>query len=371
MSNLVLEQVQDPEVAEFTRRQTAVIWKGKYTVEEYIERDNKTSNGELSKVDPETWSGLYVFVLKNLDLPETDKFSQIVSSCETINRTVYHVQDGVLQELVSSCIGGVFCLPQHRRKGYSATMIELLNKYWEERLPQKSYMSLYSEVGEYYSRVGYKSFEVPVHKIKLSEDYQVLAADLATLEHLKYEQYEHLISKFDQDLKSNLINQSKQNNSRVIYSAKPTLSQFTWYHIRDIHACSKIRKDINKPVENNFGVKLDDSNYIIWNHEWHGDQLLILKVQVTSLNNLVQLFQLAMVECHNLKLKEIYLWDSCIDSALREEFRGYLRGLSGSDSIKVEMDLENGSVSAIRPFDETVRENVDYSWEQNEKWCWF
>lgn len=366
MSNLKLELVTDQEIIDYTTSQSSDTWKGRLSVEEYVQKQYHTTNSALASQDPKKFTGLFVFVFKNLDLPDTDKFSQIVSSCETMNRMAYIVKDGEIKELVAPCIGSVYCIPDHRKRGYTAKMIDALNRYWEERLPNESFMFLYSEIGEYYSRVGYKSFEVPVHKIKFKDNFQPTESKEPN-QFLRYEQYGDLISKFGENLREDLLKQS-QNETKVIYSASPYLSQFTWFHIRDIYDASKIRKDVENPMGNNFGAMLDEDNYVIWNHEWNGHGLAFVKLQVTSLENLKTLFQISAKECKEFQLEELYFWNTTIPEPFRAKFREYLQNLGESST---EFDLENGSVSAIRPLDEKIRDDVDYIWEQNEKWCWF
>ncbi|KAH3680389.1 hypothetical protein WICMUC_000320 [Wickerhamomyces mucosus] len=364
-SQLLLEETTDYEVICYTRQQNSAAWKGNLTEEQYISREKKTSDSGISiKRDEPQFLGLHSFILKDLSLPTSgDKFDQIVAACETLNKRAWVAINGEVKEVAAPCIGGVYTLPHHRKKGYAEKMIEQVNKFWDEKLDKDSFIYLYSEVGDFYSRVGYKSFEVPVHKIKGLANFEIPLID-SKFDKLTFESYGDLIDNLSDNIKNKLIIKSKAT-SKHLYSQRPTLDQFTWFHIRDIHTREALSIESDK--SECFGVKIDDENFIIWYHEWGSKELAVVKLSSSSFDSLQKLFFAAVKEVQNTNLDLIYLWDSTIPQDYHNEFIKFVE----QTFPETKFDQSNGSISAIRPIDEKRRDLLNYSWENNEKWCWF
>ena len=195
---LKLEMYTDEDIVDYTHRVNAEAWRGLLSPEEYIERERVLASTPLSKKHRDLtvrekfpagydWVGLKYFVLKDTRLPNTSKTSQIVSSCETLNSLGYCIypegdpredkegkeQGSRIQYCLNVCIGGVFTAKRYRGRGYAGAMIDLLNKFYENirdtaessSLLKNLVMTLYSEVRDYYERVGYISLHVPLHYI--------------------------------------------------------------------------------------------------------------------------------------------------------------------------------------------------------------
>lgn len=362
ISNLSLEFVSDPELIKFTHYQNSFTWKSKLTHEEYMEREWKVGvESKPSKRDETNNTGIFHFVLRDLSVETNgDKFINIVASCETRNRKALKAEKGVLKELISPCIGSVYTLPNHRKKGYAHKMIELLNDYWAERLEEDSFMTLYSEVGHYYNRVGFDSHEVKVHKVPVVNSVEGIKEFEYT--DLEFESYESLITDDNNELISKLVEKSKES-SFPLYSLNMDLDIFTWYHLRDLYIGSRLKPTFQIKE---LGALLKDSNkdHIIWLHDWNSESLTIIKLQISSFDSFKYLFELASKEARSADLKEINLWDTALgeDESLHQECLDYISKFKGSL-----INQPNGSLSGFK----LLNNSKNYKWENNDKWCWF
>jgi hypothetical protein len=289
-----------------------------------------------------------------------DNCQNIVASCETRNRKAWRAHKGVLKQIISPCIGSVYTLPLHRKKGYAGKMIKLLNEYWVERLDPDSFIFLFSEIGHYYTKMGYTSHEVKVHKLPVPREIpETLDLDYTTLE---FEKYGDLINLESKKLIENLVNRSKTTDVPV-FSLDMDLDTFTWFHLRDRFIGSKVSPDFKLE---RFGAELKDGSrdHVIWLHDWNDDSLTILKLKFSSLNSFKFLLNLAFSEAKAAKLHEIDLWDSSLgkDETLYRESFDYVKSIEGAV-----LHQDNDSLSAMR----LNSLSKDYIWENNDKWCWF
>ncbi|KAH3666722.1 hypothetical protein WICMUC_005539 [Wickerhamomyces mucosus] len=287
-------------------------------------------------------------------------------ACETLNKQAWVAKEGELKNIIAPCILGVYTLPEHRNKGYAGKMINLLNKYWDSKLNDDCFMYLYSEVGDFYERVEYKGFKIPTHKIKLDDKIELnnLGSDY---EYLYYNSYQDLIDQYNQRVQNLIVSKSK-TTSKFIYSQIPLIDYFSWFHLRDFHTGEILgRYPTATTIDQvKFGVKFDNENYIIWKHEWNFEELIILGCNTTNLKNLIELFELSIIEYKQSKLKYVYLWDSSIPISIKQDFLKHLNDKYPNSKF----NQINSSIPSIRPLNIDTRNDVDYIWETNEKWGW-
>ncbi|CDR42735.1 CYFA0S10e01706g1_1 [Cyberlindnera fabianii] len=363
-NSLVLELNTDPEIIRFTHFQNSAAWKSKLTVEQYAEREwHIGCESKIGKRDTANNLGLFHFTLRDLSLPSDTKTSNIVASCETLNRLGWRIApDSELKEIVAPCIGGVYTIPEHRGKGYAGQMITLLNEYWNERLDKDGFMFLYSEVGSYYEKFGYEDLEVPVHEITIPHDYTP-SVENSAFHYLKYEEYQKLVDHRYASVKESLIAKAKKEN-KVLYSLIPSMDIYSWFHDRDLFISQKLHPELKV---DHFGVAAGDDTYdhISWLHDWNDHHLTILSVSASSHERFKELFNYAIKEAQTYDMHSIVMWDTSLgnEQAYTDALK-YIESFEGTKTFQ-----KNGSISSIRALDGTTPDK--FSWENNEKWCWF
>ncbi|KAH3688788.1 hypothetical protein WICPIJ_000232 [Wickerhamomyces pijperi] len=363
-----LEYTTDPDIIKFNRVQNSEVWRGPMTPEEYNEREEKAARLQISLQDHSNYAGLYCFSFKDLSLPDNGgKLDQIVAACETLNKRAWVVVNGELKEIIAPCVGGVYTLPQHRKKGYAEKMISAVNEYWKEKLPSDTFMFLMSEVGPFYERCGYIGHAVPVLKVQYAhtDNYKLPFDEEAEgVEYLGWDNYEDLIIPFHDRVKAEIVELSKQNKDKHIFSLVPNMNQLTWFHLRDLHCGAIIGKNV---TNSKLGVKLDKDNFMVWFHEWDTPELKVTKLQATSLENLIKLIQLGVQEAKNTDFAQLYIWESSIPEEYKEQLSEYLK----VNFPTTKFSQVNTSIPSIMPLDDKVREEKSYIWAENDKWGWY
>lgn len=388
------EAVDDPEVIRFTHLQNGSTWSGEYlSREEYADREHILGQSELGQLhksgdhidrfeDNAKHLGIKYFVLKDLTLPETSKTSQIVASCETMNRVGWVMVPGSeeITPVLTACVGGVFTLKHHRGRGYAKKMIDQLNHMYDSLSessddPFLKYMTidLYSEVDEYYSRNGFVSYHVPVYEIHQLAALETRYCDAlgqankSPVRTLGYNDYEDLVELQRQQFRKQMVEYN--DGSKFLFTVKPTLETYMWFEDRDIFVSKKFHEE--KPIR--FGAALSDGSHIVWHHSWTSHSLYIIKVYIATGetqnadNALASLLKEAVKECHLTKLTYLEFWQDEIPPETFPVFYSTLRQVeSGHNLSKV-----NHSLSAIRLSPSCQKYKDEYLWLNNTKYCWF
>ncbi|SCW01138.1 LAFE_0D05908g1_1 [Lachancea fermentati] len=389
--HLVFEQVENPEIIRFTHLQNSQIWRTKYlTSEEYAERERILGQSEIAKehqsnharkqfAEYAQYLGLKYFVLKNLELPNTSETSQIVSSCETLNRVGWYTKpesSGNVQPVLSICVGGVFTSEENRGKGYASVMIERLNQFYDKLADapgspsflKDKVMFLYSEVGDYYAKFGYISRHVPVHSVHhLDELLERYCGEEVQPEgrFLGFSGYEDLIDLQGNSFQEKMLQLQVTNPDLRVFSVKPSLAIYQWFKHRDIYISQKF---LEKPPTR-FGFALPTGSHIIWHHHWTNGVLYILKVHIVGEDNpestLKKLLAACIREAIATKLTHLEFWDDEINKATHPSLFEVLSTIEDKTSLY----QENSSRSAIRAPKSVDAENL--IWHNNTKFCWF
>ncbi|EJS43623.1 YGR111W [Saccharomyces arboricola H-6] len=392
--SLVFECYNDPELKRWTHLANANAWKGLLTVEEYAEREQLLGSSEISHKNKSSgaiakypksyhWLGQKYFNLKDTSLPDNGQFSQVVCSCETLNRIGYCIHphsNGKIEPALIVCIGGVFTFENNRGKGYAKNMITRLNEFYDNIrnkaggvLELKNLViNLYSEVGEYYSALGYKSMHVPLHRLtkldEFAEDYCQEGSD-ENGKYFGFDGYKHLVKLHDVQFKKSLLNLQKKYPEKFIFTVAPDFDIFKWFHYRDIFIGKKSGREIGENLS--FGFALSDNSHIIWHHNWTGDSLVIIKIYIQEESiqgkelKLKQLLRKAIEETKVHGLHELEFWNEEIPI---EQYPQLFQVLTKLES-KSKIFTENGSISAVRPPKGYTAEQV--IWDNNTKFCWF
>ncbi|CAI4062473.1 hypothetical protein SKDZ_07G3560 [Saccharomyces kudriavzevii ZP591] len=391
---LVLECYNDPELKRWTHLANAKNWKGLLTVLEYAEREKMLGSSEISQRDKSNetmiryarsyqWFGQKYFVLKDRSLPDGGRFSQVVSSCETLNRIGYCVHptsDEKVEPALIVCIGGVFTSENHRGKGYARSMITKLNDFYDnirdkadDVLELKNLIiNLYSEVGEYYSALGYKSMHVPLHRLtkldELLESYCREGNDEGG-KHLGFDDYGDLVELHEVQFKKSLLSLHDKNPEKFIFTVAPDLDIFKWFQYRDIFIMKKSGRETQENLS--FGFASSDNSHIIWHHNWNGDSLIIVKIYIPEESlqrkelKLKKLLKKAIEETKIHGLRELEFWDEEIPIKQYPRLFQLLTKMESESKVF----SENSSISAVRPPKGYTAEEV--IWDNNTKFCWF
>lgn len=387
-NKMLFEQTTDPEVIRFTHLQNSATWKSKYlTAEEYAQREQILGSSEIAlkgsspsvrrklKEDA-NYLGLKYFVFKDLSLPDTGKTSQIVSSCETLNRVAWCIHPeshGEIEPVLSVCIGGVYTIPEHRGKKFAQLMITQLNEYYD-KLSQRpgassflkwKFMFLYSEVGDYYEKFGYVSEHVPLHSITQLDDLYKLYCEDSKGRYLSFDDYEDLVSLQKTQFKAGLKSLHSVQGKSYVFTVEPSLDIYKWFQHRDVFLSQKFQ---DKPPSK-FGFRLEDDSHIIWHHHWLERSLYVLKVYVKGDHEkesvLQKLLGACVKEAKAAGLSHIEFWDEEINADAYPKLFKLLEKVEDGSNVYA----ENGSRSAVRVPSGLKEE--EFTWANNTKFCWF
>ncbi|AGO11931.1 AaceriAGR250Cp [[Ashbya] aceris (nom. inval.)] len=384
---LVLEEYTDKELADFTHSHNSNAWKTDcLTIEQYVERENLLGNSDVANPSkladiqqrfPEYQEllGLKYFVLKDTSLPCTDKYSQVVSSCETLNRVgwgIHNGSSGSMEPILTVCVGVVYTLPEHRGKGYAKELVTRVNSHYD-RIAEKrdsfmkyKVMFLYSEVGEYYNQVGYTSRYVPLHRISDLSGFrqQYCREPVQPVRVLGFNDYEDLVELQRQGFKTRLQELYQRNDDSFVFTVEPSLPIYQWFQLRDQFMATAT----NRLERKRFGAALSNGSHVIWHHNWAEGTLLILKAHLAgdspTEEDLRLLLHEAVFEAEASGLVKIEFWDQEFDRDRCSELFAWLELHEPSN-----MYIQNGSISAMR-----LPDGIEPSkaiWANNTKFSWF
>jgi GNAT superfamily N-acetyltransferase len=142
--SLGLVQPSHDQVLEMTRM-TAVEWKGALpTSDAYERREKLLSAQRLTKNGGQTYWAL-------VDMALAPSNRQMLACCETIRKKALVARDGNVQDTISHAIGGVYCYPALRGRGYGARMMKELAtslRTWQASEGELLFSTLYSDIGK-------------------------------------------------------------------------------------------------------------------------------------------------------------------------------------------------------------------------------
>ncbi|SCV04342.1 LAME_0H17678g1_1 [Lachancea meyersii CBS 8951] len=398
--NLLFEPVTDPELIKYTHLQNGRTWRPEFlSMEDYTKREHLLGTCEISSTNkcqemqkrfPEGSEllGIKYFVLKDLNLPQTSKTSQIVSSCETLNRVGWAVtpgSKGAIKPVLSACIGGVFTIPEFRAKRFGAELITRLNEYYDgiSKAPgapefvQNIVIFLYSEVGEYYSKFGYVSRPIPVHTVeKLDAVLELYCggnsdSDSASAEgrNIGFDCDEHFIELEKQSFVKDVQNAHSSRENAFVFTLEPSKDIFKWFHHRSLYH----KKFLDPASPSRFGYALADGSHIVWhlNYWPHQRSLYILKLYLEGDTvakkeaSLKKLLAQAIQEAQEHEVKYLQFWDTELGQQdWSKPFMKFLQKVEEPSNLY----QENSSRSAIRVANVKAE---DIEWRNNAKFCWF
>jgi len=400
-----LVHLTDQEIIDFTRFQNSLAWKGCLSEKDYVLREYVLSK---SKITSSGNNKLYVYMLKS-SYNDGDNDDEPLCSIELLVRDSLkfeydkdargHVKQ---TNVLSGCIGGVFTYPQQRGKGYARIMVnKLVELAKRDLVGSDRFMFLYSEIGEYYAKNGFKSFPVDLINIPLKGEVGTSGnSPQVDYELVEYHQFQDLMRQYRVHFEQEMVAKVKQDHKTRV-SIKPTSDLIDWFHLRAkfithklLHEPKGHTSDFNNEYETIkdrvaqepkiFGLKIKLSNgeiagFIVWTIDWleNGDANYVTILKAVAFDKEAQdeiVLNLIKLAIHqlvhypilgkptiNVKLWELEISDN-VGRKLIELWPG------------TETRLENSSRSGIlinNPEEEEQLKKGQLIWEENTKLPWF
>ncbi|EAZ63279.2 Lysine acetyltransferase (Lysine N(6)-acetyltransferase) (LAT) [Scheffersomyces stipitis CBS 6054] len=393
-----LELLTDSELITFTRKQNSQSWKGRLSADDYVIRETVLGK---SKMISHSTNKLLVFMLKKRgdDTP--------LSSIELLIRDGWrfdYVDGKTTQRTVSTgCIGGVFTYPENRGKGYARIMVDkLVDIAVKEYLGPDGFVFLYSEVGEYYAKNGFKSFPVDLVNIPLQNVEAIETEVSANVSPISYHQFAPYLMSHNKQVRRKIAAKVDDDHlSRV--TLVPNSDIVDWFHLRSKYISYKMfhEKNDNERIDfvkesyeqitkkfdslqpNHFGLELKDDSgnlvgYIVWTYDWSNmeeNYATVLNIYVADgydreekslvLLKLLRKHLLTNSDNEGQTTTKIVIWESEVSTSVLNFLTSKWCSKSG---------LENGSRSAILINDPSSQQKLldgSLIWDYNDKLSWF
>lgn len=405
-NDYILQRLSDVPTVDYTREQNSAAWKNLLSAQEYIERERCLG---LSKIASSDVNRLAVFGLKSKDKPDT-----IVGSLELLIREAWYFHkksDGsvIKKNVLSGCVGGVYTYPEYRGKGLATIMVDKLFELAKgsEYLGPDGFMFLYSEVGEFYTRNGFKSFAVPLLNFPLKPS-NTAYENSANVSLIKYHEFDSLFEQYNGHFEKEMIAKVEADGVDRI-SVDPTSQYIDWFHLRVKFFSTKLfghsdvhidpRTDTYEEIVDKvstiepiyFGIQITCpttnalKGFIVWQYEYGYDHdnnvfqnyATVIKIFVNTPHFNQEETQLALIAAmkkyleakHELpqmsNFHKIVIWETEITESVIASLKTKYGGVDG---------LENGSRSAIQCIDEDQDQRLKDGrilWENNNKLPWF
>ncbi|CAG8607370.1 3020_t:CDS:2 [Scutellospora calospora] len=363
--DLVLVEA-NPEQAKITNRNSYMSWGYPVlTIGEYIKREEILANNEFTSENFKVW--ILISRKSSVNCNSTtlnDTEPEIFSQCETFKRkTLITLSPGQIKEEICYCITALFTPPKYRHKGYATTMMKILdNKLRYEYKATYSY--LYSEIGpDFYSRLGWKIFAHKEIRFKVDGKFSATSRNSETIVAINQYNLESIVNKDCEIIKKELMKLNKK--SVVILPTKPA---FDWL-FQKTKFYSKFHSDTDDPrlfgamiLKNGFVNENDNEEmlkgFIMWNHDFKENELLIVRFRSESPYMTRLLLQQAMHEAIKFQLTQIVLWNPD------------LKLFSISEDINIFNGIVVERTESLPSLAWYADDDDDVDWILNEKYIW-
>ncbi|RCK56409.1 hypothetical protein Cantr_05920 [Candida viswanathii] len=391
-----LVHLTDKEIIEFTRTQNAQSWKGALSTKDYVLREHVLGKSRMASTPP---NQLLVFMLRRIsDLVPLCSIELLVRKSK---KFVYEEGEVEEREVLSGCIGGVYTYPEHRGHGYARIMVDKLVGIAREIIGQDGFIFLYSEIGEYYAKNGFKSFGVDLINVPLLDGATVDAVGDEKHDFVNYHEFDSLMAEYTDQFESSVVAKVTQDKiTRIAVVPDPNI--IDWFHLRSKYISYKLfyEADDMHPIDfdtepyeeitsrltaiepQKFGIRIyqDDKvvGFIVWTmdylYETNENYVTVLKVVSFDKDNrdantikLLKLMKNYLLEQPTLGMKtsKIVIWESEISQAVKQFL---------VDEWKSKTGIDNPSRSAIlmnNPKEDEQLRQGQVIWEGNDKLPWF
>lgn len=386
-------------------------WGAPLKLEHYQHRDNinyGSSYMAIDRADPTKSNGGVYFVLKDTDTGEVEAACEIlIRDCWVVNGT------GKLVDARSAVIGSVYTVEKYRGKGNASLMMkELLRKMKETYLTGDCDVAfLYSAVGEYYSRFGYRSFNVPLFEFDLSGFDAKSSKFGPSIEHeVLHMDYDEVATDYRARVR-HLMEKNAGTSGQISFALKPSAEIFEWFanraraiywatrhpHLSPPPAVEHERQsavpvDAALTVATGFVVRDSRhgqlSSYVTFYPEFHSGHCYITAMHAVDADTAVSLLALVLKQCAVWQLDKVYAWISDVgdfDNTGRDPLglADRLQQSCAAAGVGFRVEQTNDSLSAIQALhgmamateggEEAAQEEPPAvtRWVANGKWCWF
>ncbi|CCH46441.1 hypothetical protein BN7_6035 [Wickerhamomyces ciferrii] len=374
MSHIVLEEVTNLEILKFAYKAHSESWSGLLSSEQYIDRELQLrSQSKQLQTDTSPY-GLFLYILRDLQIPSENETDNIVTTGEVLIRKSWRIDGDDVENLKivnSGVIGNVFTLKNHRGKGYATQLFHKLNELLDEKLGKDGYSFLYSEVGTYYEKFGFKNFNIKTHTISI-KDYKIDDEHLSNTEPLKLHKYKDLINYQKDKLEKSFLQKAKTlPKDESIISLIPNVDIYDWINEKDQLISTKLFP--NSKVDNYGILDLKTKNHFIWLHDFSSKKLYIIKSFINEESNdiesLKNLVYGTIKEAQLYGIEKIHFWDTSIGQTLKYHDLIIEWFKTEFNDSNISLFEEIDSIPAIRMND--GKSGLKIHWENNEKWSWY
>lgn len=359
---ITFEQTTDFDVIGYCQAVNHPTWGYPLTLEQYQNRESlsyKNGQCDLTRDYNEVKNGGYYFVLRDSEVNNgtgNKNVDTIVSACEILVRPSWFSREGKIHECLSAVVGSVYTAPQHRHQGYAKQMLtELVGAINSIALGPYDFSYLYSDVGEFYSQFGFKSYPTPTATIPLTGDRPQIAADYVKLQ----SDYQHWLDVYSQKL-INIL-----EHSRYAVVLQPAQSVIDWWEDRSkitAMALDGITKEQADEIV--FGAAIGDE-FIIWTNDYRAHTVIVLMLYAESLDTVKTLLKLCQFHAPS-SMARILFWENEVydynkTGQVDEAVPKYIEEIGGETNVK------NTSLNALQ----MLHSDEPPKWVGNGKWCWF
>ncbi|KAH8696642.1 hypothetical protein BGW36DRAFT_296794 [Talaromyces proteolyticus] len=369
-----------PEEHLETIRMNSRAWKGLLDLDQYIEREHRLSQQNLTKN-----GALTCWILVDGRLPPNSR--TILSSCETYLKPAYLAYKGNVEEIICHGIGSVFARPEFRGRGYAGRMMEELSKKldtWQsENQPRKQgvFSVLFSDIGKkFYTRYGWKPY-LSSHMTlpPINEDHLKVSVALAKLPVARPMSAEDvrqsMCSEIVEHKQRNLLQVASQKSPGAKVAISPDYDHMLWHWARENYYVEMGVFDDKKPSVR--GAAVDSQNvFCTWvrtvgdtksSHTLHilrfsYDEPASPSIELSTIEAIAAVLRRAQFEAHALNVQKVEFWNptSLVVKAaklLDPDAQVFHRDESSICSLKW-----NGAKQGLG-------DDVEWFWNEKYSWC--
>ncbi|KAI9296321.1 hypothetical protein K502DRAFT_323883 [Neoconidiobolus thromboides FSU 785] len=273
-----------------TKEQQLKCWKtiGPYwgkgiNESEFIARETLLTGGAFGKENLTQW----VLI---------DSNDKMLTFCESYQRNAIYKNENEIEKRKVYSICSVFTPEEYRGNGYASKMFQLLVNELDKNDTLCSV--LYSDVGQFYERFGYKEYD-PYH-LELDSNVDNLQLD----ENIHYltEGEIKKISELDLQLIERELKESEEKSIMVI---EPNFDCYEWHFTRSRYYANYKKKEI--PTIFGSIYQGEELEFLIWTYDFNENELVILRHRIQNHGD--ELLNSALLKLKEMKFTKIVAWN--------------------------------------------------------------
>jgi len=347
-------------------------WGGALSREAYLEREQYMMTVSLTRD-----GGLTHWIL--VDKNEEPKKRHILGTCESIRKRAFINKDGKVSEVITHCVGSVFCNPQYRGRKYASRMMVELGEKLRTFQTDTSvkgrekceFTVLWSDVGpRFYADHGWHPFpsthiSFPSKPLGSTRATKLYSKDLKEL------------CDFDVAMITKELQSAKDGKTHV--ALVPDHVQMSWHHDREDFICGHIfgkKPEVKGAIIGEKGHRV----WAIWTRNYYGpleaksgNTLHILRLVIEDQDStdkvslaeqgqkVAAILEVAQAEAAKWETLHVELWNPTV----------YLQDVvdaTGLQHSKIEREAE--SIASLMWYGEGSGKVDEIEWVGNEKYGW-